>query len=467
MSQKLPNILFFGIDSLRSDRMSLYGYERLTTPYMDEYLQSGVVFTKHYSPSIPTTSGYAAMLTGQDCFGTNVVALRHEGDLAPGIKTLAEVLGEAGYNTTCIGFGGNPSARGFQTYKEPSVSWGGWEHRPLRKAEALNDVALPELDRLAAEDKPFFLFMRHMDPHSPYLPPAPYDRMFYGGNEFKEENHSLDAMYDFGPFADYLASWIPPGCTDADYVDAQYDGEIAYMDACINVILKKLEAMGLEEETLVVFTSDHGETLNEHDCYYDHHGLYDCTLNVPLAFRMPGTLPEGMYIEDYSAHKDIVPTVLDIVGVDYADGQFYGRSLAPLIDGEERVQESEFYITEATWMRKNGWRTPQWKLIHALEPDFHFKPEVELYDLLNDPQENNNVAEQNPDVVAFLEARMQAHIAKREAEAGRTNPMYTNLNWHGRGCGAFTSSQQAYDSMHIGNAGEAKRLQASRSEKKE
>lgn len=467
MSEKHPNILFFGIDSLRADRMSLYGYERLTTPHMDEYLQTGVVFAKHFSPSIPTTSGYAAMLTGQDCFGTNVVALRHEGDLAPGIKTLAEVLGEAGYNTTCIGFGGNPSARGFQTYKEPSVAWGGWDQRPLRKAEAMNTVAIPELERLAKEDKPFFLFLRHMDPHSPYLPPAPFDRMFYGGDEFEDDNHTLDAMYDFGPFADYLASWIPPGCTDADYVDAQYDGEIAYMDSCINVILAKLEAMGLEEETLVVFTSDHGETLNEHDCYYDHHGLYDCTLTVPLAFRMPGTLPEGLYLEDYSAHKDIVPTVLDIVGVDYADGQFYGRSLVPLIDGDEREQESEFYITEATWMRKNGWRTPQWKLIHALEPDFHFKPEVELYDMLNDPQENNNVAEQNPEVVAFLEARMQAHIAKREAEAGRTNPMYTNLNWHGQGCGAFTSSQQAYDAMHIGNAGEAKRLQASKSEKKE
>ena len=467
MSKKYPNILFFGIDSLRADHMSLYGYERLTTPCIDEYLQSGVVFTKHWSPSIPTTSGYAAMLTGQDCFGTNVVALRHQGDLAPEAKTLAELLGEAGYNTTCIGFGGNPSARGFQTYKEPTVSWGGWEQRPLRKAEAMNDAALPELERLAAEDKPFFLFMRHMDPHSPYLPPAPYDRMFYGGNEFDKDNHSLDKMYDFAPFADYIASWIPPGCTDADYVDAQYDGEVAYMDACISVILKKLEAMGLEEETLVVFTSDHGETLNEHDCYYDHHGMYDCTLTVPLAFRMPGTLPEGVYIEDYTAHKDIVPTVLDIVGVDYADDQFYGRSLMPLLEGEEREQEPEFYITEATWMRKNGWRTPQWKLIHALEPDFHFKPEVELYDLLNDPQENNNVADKYPEVVAFLEARMQAHIAKREAETGRTNPMYTNLNWHGVGCGAFTSSQQAYDSMHIGNAGEAKRLQASKADKKE
>ncbi len=105
----------------------------------------------------------------------------------------------------------------------------------------------------------------------------------------------------------------------------------------------------------------------------------------------------------------------------------------PLLAGEPRAAEPEFYITEATWMRKHGWRTPEWKLIHALEPDFHFKPEIELYNLIDDPEENHNLAAQEPEVVKFLEARMQAHIAKREEETGRTNPMYTNLNWNGHG----------------------------------
>ena len=111
-------------------------------------------------------------------------------------------------------------------------------------------------------------------------------------------------------------------------------------------------------------------------------------------------------------------------------------------------------------MRKHGWRTPEWKLIHALEPDFHFKPEVELYDLIRDPEENCNLAAKEPAVVAMLEARMQAWIARREKETGRKAPIHTNLNWHGKGCGPFTSSQQAYDSMHIGSPGAAKGLQA-------
>jgi arylsulfatase A-like enzyme len=111
-------------------------------------------------------------------------------------------------------------------------------------------------------------------------------------------------------------------------------------------------------------------------------------------------------------------------------------------------------------MRKHGWRTPEWKLIHALEPDFHYKPEVELYNLKDDPGEDHNVAEKNPKVVRLLESRMLAHVARREKETGRRDPIYTNLNWHGKGCGPFKTSKQAYTTMHIGSPGAAKGLQA-------
>ena len=83
---KKPNLLFFGLESLRSDHMSLYGYHRLTTPHMDKYLaDGGIVFDRFFSPSIPTTPGYSSMLTGRDCFGTDVVALRHQGGIASGV----------------------------------------------------------------------------------------------------------------------------------------------------------------------------------------------------------------------------------------------------------------------------------------------------------------------------------------------------------------------------------------------
>jgi hypothetical protein len=132
-----------------------------------------------------------------------------------------------------------------------------------------------------------------------------------------------------------------------------------------------------------------------------------------------------------------------------------------------RAPEPEMYITECTWMRKHGWRTPEWKLIQALEPDFHFKPEVELYNLIADPAENRNVADEEPEVVRFLESRMHEHIQRREKATGRTNPMYTNLHWAKEDMGPFESSQQAYESLYIGSAAEARRLQAKNAEEEQ
>lgn len=456
MAHKKANVLFFGIDSLRRDHMSSYGYHRLTTPHIDRIATEGVLFEQHFSPSIPTTPGYASMLTGMDLFGTDVVALRHEGPLGDHVQTLAEVLDQQGYNTTCIGFTGNPSSRGFQTY----LDYEGWspdESGRAPKAQSLNAVAIPELERLAAEDKPFFLFMRHMDPHSPYLPPAPYERMYYGSDEKDPANHSMEPVYAFEPFAHYLKSWIPEGVTDHEYVSAQYDGAIAYMDACIQTLFAKLEALGLEEETLVVITSDHGETLYEHDCYFDHHGLYDCTLVVPLIIKFPGKVPAGKRFPQVSLIQDIMPTVLDLLEIK-SGIKFNGSSLTGSWRFDFTSRTSEIYITECTWMRKHGWRTPEWKLICALEPDFHFKPEMELYNLIQDPLENHNLAEQEPDVVALLSKRMLAHIAKREQQTKRQNPIYTNLNWHGKDK-TFVSSQDAYDSLGIGSVSSARSLQ--------
>jgi arylsulfatase A-like enzyme len=457
--KKKPNIVLLGIDSLRADHLSCYGYERLTSAHLDRFAQSGTLFENTFSAHVPTTSAYASMLTGQDCFSTQVVALRHQGPLRPEVKTLPELLKAEGYNTTCVGFSGNPSSRGFDTYLE-FPGWGSWNEGRSPKAQNLNDVAIPELGRLASDDKPFFLFLRHMDPHAPYLPPAPYERMFYHGNETDPQNKSMEPVMNFKPFRDFFASWMPPGISDKDYVIAQYDGAIAYMDACIQTIFNALEAKGIMDETIIVINGDHGETLYEHECWFDHHGIYDNVLHVPLIIRYPGKVPAGKRIKGFNQHKDLVPTLLELAGIS-PELDFDGRSLMQLVRGEAASFESEFYITECTWMRKHGWRTPQWKLIVALEPDFHFKPELELYNLIEDPQENNNLATTHPDIVTMLRNRMETWIKKRETETGLPNPMHHQGDWHGhKGIGAFKTSQQAYDTMHIGDPAQAAKLQA-------
>jgi len=457
---KKPNVVLFGVDSLLATHMSCYGYHRLTTPYIDRFAESGTLFEKTYCPHVPTTSAYASMLTGLDVFSTQVVALRHQGGLRPEVKTLAEILRDEGYETTSIGFSGNPSSRGFDNYLNYKASWGSWAEGRSPKAQSLNEVAIPELERMAGQDQPFFLFLRHMDPHSPYLPPEPYERMFYHGDECDPNNKSMEPVMTFKPFCDYFATWMPPGITDKDYVIAQYDGAIAYMDACIQSIFNALEAMGIEEETIVILNGDHGETLYDHECWFDHHGIYDVTLHVPLIIRYPGNIPAGQRVPGFNQHKDLVPTILELAEIDTGI-DFDGRSLIPMINNEVTSHESEIYLTECTWMRKHGWRTPEWKLIRALEPDFHFKPSVELYNLIHDPDENENLADTHPDVVELLTERMNAWIAKREAETGLENPIHNQGDWHGHaGVGPFKTSQQAYDTLHIGDAGQAAKLQA-------
>jgi arylsulfatase A-like enzyme len=210
----------------------------------------------------------------------------------------------------------------------------------------------------------------------------------------------------------------------------------------------------------VVLNSDHGETLYDHECWFDHHGMYDCTLHVPLILRLPGKLPAGKRVPGITLHQDLVPTVTELLGID-AGLKFDGKSQLPLMRGEVSTNYTGFYITECTWMRKHGWRTSEWKLHHALEPDFHFKPEIELYNLLEDPDENHNLAKREPKIVEALEAKMQAWIVKREKETRRPNPMYTNLQWHGTGYdGPFKTSRDAYTTLHIGDPVAARRLQA-------
>jgi arylsulfatase A-like enzyme len=459
-SSRKPNIILMGIDSLRRDHMSCYGYHRLTTPHIDRFAQEGTLFERTFSAHIPTTSAYASMLTGMDVFSTQVVALRHKGAMRAEVSTLAEILRAEGYDTTSVGFNGNPASRGFDNYLS-FPGWGSWNEGRSPKAQNLNDVTIPELRRLASKRQPFFLFLRHMDPHAPYLPPAPFERMFYHGNERDPKNKSMEPVMTFKPFRDFFASWMPPGVTDKEYIIAQYDGAVAYMDGAIRTLFQAIEAHGLTENTMVVVNGDHGETLYEHDCYFDHHGLYDPTLVVPLIIRYPGHLPAGQRVAGYNQHKDLTPTLLDLAGVQRDDIQFDGRSLLPMVRGEVASHDGEFYLTECTWMRKHGWRTPQWKLIVALEPDFHFKPEVELYNLIEDPLENHNLAQSQPEIVASLQARMDAWIAKREQETGLPNPIHHQGDWHGHeGVGAFTSSQQAYDTLHIGDPAQAARLQA-------
>ncbi len=446
MPDRPPNVLMFVIDSLRADHSSVYGYHRRTTPHAEVLASKGVVFKNHNSAYIPTTPAYTSVLTGRDVMAHQKVGLDPKGPIPEEIRMLPEVLKDAGYASICIGFG--DFYRGFDRYMDYDAGWYAWEDRPGRKAENMNEKAIPALEELVAGNSPWLLFLRHMDPHAPYVPPPPFDTMFYGKDPADPNiPDTMAGVRDFPNFRDFHLSWMPPGVRDAQHPISQYDGAVAYMDTCIQRIINRLEELGQTENTLIVWTSDHGETLDEHGCYFDHHGLYEPTLRVPLILSHPGKLPQGKVVDAVTLHQDLMPTVLEHVGLKKAIKPLgmEGQSVLPLISGEVPALRSEFYITECTWMRKRGWKTPEWKFFEALEPDFHGKPPVELYNLKTDPLELTNLADKEPGVVKYLKERMEAWIAQRLKETGKVDP----ITLHELGLG-----------KHIGSIAVAKNLQA-------
>ena len=152
-----------------------------------------------------------------------MVALRHQGPLRPEVKTLAEILRDEGYHTVCVGLSDRPSSRGFDDYLSYAAQ-GTWAKGRIPKAQRLNEKALPALDRLVAGNRPFFLFLRHMDPHAAYLPPQPFERIFYHGDECDPDNRSMEPVLVFEPYRETLIAASPPGISDAAYLIAQYDG---------------------------------------------------------------------------------------------------------------------------------------------------------------------------------------------------------------------------------------------------
>ncbi|MGH2353309.1 MAG: sulfatase [Chloroflexota bacterium] len=420
--------MVIAIDTLRADHLSCYRYPRLTSPHLDRFAAQGALFEEAYSEYIPTHPGYTTLFTGKDVFTHQIVTQGGKVDLAPEVRQLAEVLQEQGYFTGAADNLGRWFKRGFEEYKTYR-----WEQRGTewRKAEAVNAAFLSLLNRAAQEAQwgtPFFLFAHYWDPHTPYLPPAPFSRMFYTGNEKDPSNRSMDPVFAFEPFTQYFQQWMG-GVTDIRFPRAQFDAEIAYVDSALAHVFTRLDTLGLSEDTLVIVTSDHGEVLDEHPCWFDHHGLYEENIHVPLLMRLRGRIPAGKRIPGFARLQDVAPTILEAIGLTEvaAEERMEGRSLWQEATSTEarRVPTEALYLAECTWMRKRGWRTREWKLIQGLEPDIHDFPPLELYNLKDDPGEQRNLAESRPEVATDLLSRMEQHAARRLAATGLPDPVQT------------------------------------------
>ena len=419
MTTRMANIVLIALDTQRADHLGCYGYHRDTSPVLDEVARGGVLFERCYAPNIPTHPSFTTLFSGKEAITHDIVNIGGRVPIRDGIRLLPEILADNGYATAAVDNMGRHFSRGFERYH--TYQWDRSVPTELRKAETVTNIALPVLEELTRDDRPFFLFLHYWDPHTPYLPPRGYDRLYYDDRDpYDPTNHSMDEAWSWEPFKWYFHDWMP-GVTDADYVVNLYDGEIRYMDDQLARVFAALEP--IREDTIVVVTADHGEILTEQLGYFDHHGLYEGNVHIPLIISWPGTLPAGRRVPGLVQNLDVAQTLLDLVGIPQTEGM-EGLSLLPAIYGVRDGNYTEVYLSEATWEVKRGIRTDRWKLIRALEPDPHGRPMLELFDLAADPHEQLNVADAYPDVVQDLQGRLDAWLARRLAETGRdTDPL--------------------------------------------
>jgi len=411
----MTNIVLIALDTQRADHLGCYGYAKPTSPFIDSVARRGVLFERCYAPNIPTHPSFTTMLSGKEAITHNIINIGGGVPLAEGVRLLPEILREQGYATAAVDSMGRHFSHGFDEYV--GYEWDRSNPTVLRKAETVTAKALPVIERLKEGEKPFFLFLHYWDPHTPYLPPPGYTRRFYprDGDPCDVENHSMDEAWTWEPFKWYFHDWMP-GVTDADYVINLYDGETAYMDRQLRRVFQALSPV--RRDTLVIITADHGEVLNEQLGYFDHHGLYEGNIHVPLILYWPGKLPAGRRVPGFVQNVDLAPTLLEVAGLRDHDNM-EGISLLPSVFGLREGNYDDVYLSEATWEVKRALRTPDWKFIASIEQDPHGRPMQELFDLRTDPTEQHNLAQTNPEQARALEARLDAWVTGRLHETGR------------------------------------------------
>ena len=391
------NVLVITVDTLRADRLGCYGYDRPTSPAIDRLAESGVLFEAVYCQAPLTLPSHASIFTSRYTLSHGSVGNAYP--LNSEVPTLAEILSSREMTTGAFvsnqvldkRFG---LARGFDTY------WQGHD-APVEAREALKkqgedattDAAVSWLREHREES--FFLWVHWFHPHKPYDPPPAYGRRFAGDDDDARNWTSRDLR----------AVWrgtesISP--EEVTRLNDLYDGEVAFSDFQVGAVLDELERLGLSESTIVVFTSDHGEVLFEHDRYFGHDiMMYEPSIRIPLVIRHPHWSP-GV-TTGLVQSIDIMPTILTALGVP-SDAAFEGKDLGSVVRGEEpsttQVAIALSYPPESKSLPIFGLRTDEWKLILSETKSGY---ERELYNVLVDPGERENLAAEYPDRAEALE----------------------------------------------------------------
>ncbi|UCC69530.1 MAG: sulfatase [Armatimonadota bacterium] len=399
-------VLLVFFDTMRYDHASFNGYERKTTPVLDQLAGEAAVFASCYATDVPTQPCYTATLTGQRGIRTGVVSHGQPEETIPSsLETLPMALAGRGVLTAAVStlcrfrrwF-----AQGFVHYLQPDVTT--WLQHVT--CEDVNREAVPWLKAHAQQD--FFLFLHYWDPHTPYsmLPKKHLDK-FYSGDPRDPANKSLEDLRSRPLMHFFISGAVPElreGLTDIEYPIAQYDGEINYADDHFAEVLDVLEKNGVLDDTMIIFTSDHGEAMRgEHGIYFDHMDAYEQVSHVPLLVWSPPRV-KPRRISSFVQHVDLAPTILETFGVAVPEGRD-GKSLWPLLQGET-TRHRDFAVTnQGLWSAQRAYRTKTWTLVRTYAQGMVVEaPEWELFNREKDPSESRNLANTETTALAELKA---------------------------------------------------------------
>jgi len=402
------NILLITIDTLRADHLSSYGHYRQTSPILDGLAQGGVRFEFPIVQWPKTGPSFASIFTSTYPKDNGIV--RKIGTRLPDqFLMLAELLKSQGYATRAVVANGAVASefnfnQGFDTYLES------WKLTPPEDgldptgAEMINQLVTTVMES-HPPDQPFFLWVHYLDPHSPYEAPTPWTDKFVD-DEFTDPTVKVDIDYAHPrrQMTGIGREQILAGREDLDFYISRYDSEIAYVDSKVGELLTFLQDRGLMQDTLTVITSDHGESLGEHQYFFDHGRFsFQSCLRVPLIFHHPGVLKPRVDTSPVELLQ-LAPTLLEAAGVELEAGQWMqGKSLWPRLLGTDTASAPGYAFSEAGYAVKPLWQRAvtdgRFKLIYAQDWGEQRwiagkrKP-FALFDLENDPGESNNLIDQ-------------------------------------------------------------------------
>lgn len=389
------NVVLISIDTLRADHLGAYGYSAKTSPNIDLFARSSIVFERTSAQAPSTLSSHASIFTSQIPQHHGASRSR-ELPLADEAITLTEILAGEGYQTASWNSGGQLAAiyrlnQGFEIYEEgpDPFDWG------LERGQKWLEGHLQRGD-----SRPFFLFLHTYEVHHPYTP-RPEDLALFA----KTNPSGLPAEISIEKLTEINSSKGRLDAEDLAYIVATYDAEIHAVDRSFGRWIDFLRSKGLLEKTILILTSDHGEEFGEHGKVGWHsHTLYEELLHVPLIFRLPEARLAGTRLPLRVRSIDIAPTLLDLLGI-AAPVNFEGRSLVPLMLPGGVLEEAP-----AIALRDNprGWDIESFALrrLKITGP--------QLFDLEADPWEQRDLAAVDPDSWRRLHSELRRIVEQRK-----------------------------------------------------